>query len=114
MVMKTFRVLVALAVMAVIGGTLNGAQAAAMAGGQTAAMGRAKPADKGAKTVVPAKKGEATKRVKPQEQVAKQADTPADTAAAPKAKAPRKKPQGDKPIEAGKNGDGRNARKKSA
>jgi hypothetical protein len=109
MVMKTFRVLMALAVMVVIVGATAAAPAATMAGERTGAVGKAKPADKAAvKTVAPE-----TKRAKKQEQAAKKTDTPADKSAPPKAKAARKKPEGDKPLEAGKNG-GRESRKKSA
>ena len=60
------------------------------------------------KTVAPE-----TKRAKKQEQAAKKTDKPADKSAPPKAKAARKKPQGDKPLEAGKN-VGRESRQKSA
>jgi hypothetical protein len=81
MVMKTFRVLMALAVMVVIVGATAAAPAATMAGERTGAVGRAKPADKAAvKTVAPE-----TKRAKKQEQAAKKTDKPADKSAPPKA-----------------------------
>lgn len=118
--MKTFRMLMALAVMVVIIGATGAARATTMAGERTVAVGMAKPADTApAKTVTPGKKSAEkkvaeTKRSKKQEQAAKAADKPADTAVAPKAKASRKKLPGDKPLETGKNGGSRTARKKSA
>lgn len=109
--MKTFRMVVALAVMVVIVGAAGPARAAAQMGRQADAVGMTKGADKAAAKSAPRQKKQAAKQEQVQGKAGKDAADPADKAAVRKAKGARKKAEGDKPLEAGKNTA---SRKKSA